>query len=78
MNNDLALPVAAEKDETVFPLVSLVVLAYNNVKYTRECVESIYRHSSQLNFELITVNNGSTDGTEEYFSSLPHKKKGQL
>lgn len=53
------------------PLVSIVVLAYNHLDYTRECVESIYRYTSNISFELITINNGSNDGTEEYFNSLP-------
>lgn len=60
------------------PLVSIVVLAYNHLEYTRQCVESILRHTSHINYELITVDNGSTDGTAEYFMSLPHSKKISL
>ncbi len=62
-------------EETSSPLVSLVVLAYNHLEYTKQCIESIYRYTSHLNFELITINNGSADGTEDYFNSLPNKKK---
>ena len=57
------------------PLVSLVVLAFNKLEYTRQCIESIYRYTSHISFELITINNGSTDGTAEYFESLPNAKK---
>lgn len=56
------------------PLVSIVILAYNHLKYTRECVESILKYTSHIDFELIAVNNGSTDGTKEYFDSLPRTK----
>ncbi|MDF2566854.1 MAG: hypothetical protein K0R90_310 [Oscillospiraceae bacterium] len=57
------------------PLVTIVVLAYNNLKYTKECVESLYQYTSHINFELITIDNGSSDGTKEYFDSLPNQTK---
>lgn len=57
------------------PLVSVVVLAYNHLDYTRQCIDSLFRYTTDVPYELITVNNGSTDGTEEYFNSLPHQKK---
>lgn len=53
------------------PLVSVVVLAYNNLDYTRQCVESILHSTAHLDYELITVDNGSTDGTKEYLESVP-------
>lgn len=62
-------------DENKKPLVSIVVLAYNHLKYTKLCIESIYKYTSHIKFELITVNNGSSDGTETYFNSLPNDKK---
>lgn len=62
-------------EETSTPLASIVVLSYNNLDYTRQCIESIYRYTSHIDFELITINNGSLDGTQEYFNSLEHKKK---
>ncbi len=55
--------------------VSVVILAYNQLPYTRLCIDSLYIYSSHIGFELITVNNGSTDGTREYFDSLPNEKK---
>lgn len=57
------------------PLVSVVILAYNNLDYTKLCIESLYKNSSHLDFELITINNGSTDGTREFFNSLANQKK---
>ena len=54
---------------------SLVVLAYNQLSYTKLCMDSIYKYSDDIDFEVITVNNGSSDGTREYFNSLPNKKK---
>ncbi|WAH37692.1 glycosyltransferase family 2 protein [Alicyclobacillus dauci] len=52
------------------PLVSIVILAYNKLEYTQLCISSILKFTSHINFELIAVNNGSSDGTKEYFDSL--------
>ena len=54
--------------------VSIVLLAYNNINYTRDCVESIIKHTNNIDYELILVDNGSTDGTKEYFESIPNAK----
>lgn len=57
--------------------VSIIVTAYNKLEYTKAAIESIYKYTdfSKGDVELITKNNGSTDGTQEYFESLPNKKK---
>ncbi|WP_455577158.1 glycosyltransferase family 2 protein [Anaerosinus sp.] len=68
-------------DETEYEYeVSIVVRAYNNLAYTKKAIESIFKYTNfkKLNAELITINNGSNDGTEEYFNSLPHTKKINL
>lgn len=63
------------KEETPPPLVSVLVLAYNHIDYTRQCIESLYKYTTDVDFELITINNGSTDETEQFFNSLPNEKK---
>lgn len=52
------------------PLVSVVVLAYNHLDCTRACIESIFRYTEGIDYELIAVDNGSSDGTKEYLGSL--------
>lgn len=56
--------------------LSINVLAYNKLDYTKRCVESLLQNIPEgLNYELILVNHGSTDGTKEYFESIrPHKQ----
>ena len=60
--------------------VSIVLCAYNKLEYTKAAVESIFAHTdfSDGRVELITINNGSDDGTREYFENLPHAKKVNL
>ena len=60
--------------------VSIVLCGYNKLEYTKAAVESIFAHTdfSDGRVELITINNGSDDGTREYFESLPHTKKINL
>jgi len=53
--------------------VSVVLLALNQVEYTRKCIESLQKNCHQ-ELEMILVNNGSTDGTAEYFDSVPGAK----
>ena len=50
-------------------LISIVIPAYNVSKYLRQCLSSIL-HQSAKNYQIIIVNDGSTDDTgkicEEY------------
>ncbi|MFQ2035811.1 glycosyltransferase [Aeromonas veronii] len=48
------------------PKVSIVVLTFNNLKLTKDCLESIERNTTYSNFEVILVDNASTDGTIDY------------
>lgn len=66
------------------PLVSVIVAAYNAQKYIRRCLDSILAQTMP-NFEVIAVNDGSTDGTpailDEYAAKDPrvrviHKPNG--
>ncbi|MDL2248523.1 glycosyltransferase [Tyzzerella sp. OttesenSCG-928-J15] len=60
--------------------VSIVVLIYNQLEYTKLCLDSIYRYTDLegMNVEIITIDNGSDEETTAYINSLPHKKKIRL
>lgn len=49
---------------------SITFACYNQVDYTRQCVESMLRHGLDLG-RLVAVDNGSTDATRDYLRSLP-------
>jgi GT2 family glycosyltransferase/glycosyltransferase involved in cell wall biosynthesis len=48
------------------PLVSVVVLTYNNLGFTRACLHSLVTESNWRNLEIIVVDNASSDGTPEF------------
>lgn len=44
-------------------ITSIVLVTYNKLAYTQACVESIRRHTAPGSYEIIAVDNGSTDET---------------
>ena len=44
-------------------LTSIIILTYNQLKYTKLCIESIRKFTYKNRYELIVVDNNSTDGT---------------
>lgn len=59
---------------SLYPLVSIVVLTYNQLDYTKKCINSIIEKTAYPNYELILVDNLSTDDTREYLKTLNHEK----
>jgi GT2 family glycosyltransferase len=49
---------------------SIIILTYNNLDYTRQCLDSIYEKTSHPEFELILVDNASQDGTPEFLEEF--------
>lgn len=52
-------------DRLCLPKVSVIVVTYNNIEYTRRCLESLELFSDWQNLELIVVDNASGDGTQD-------------
>ncbi|MDP4227071.1 MAG: glycosyltransferase family 2 protein [Bacteroidota bacterium] len=48
------------------PKVSLIILNWNGKEDTAECLESL-KHITYSNYEIILIDNGSTDGSVKYF-----------
>jgi glycosyltransferase involved in cell wall biosynthesis len=54
-------------------LASIIVLCCDQLDYTRLCLESVLRHTRSP-FELLLVDNGSTDGTRDYLDEVRRRR----
>jgi GT2 family glycosyltransferase len=50
--------------------VSIIVLCFNKLNYTIECIKSVLKNTTALNYEVIIVNNNSSDNTKNYLDSI--------
>ena len=48
--------------------VSIIIVNYNTLHITQDCLNSIFEKTRGLSFEVILVDNASSDGSIEYFS----------
>ncbi|MCY7763536.1 glycosyltransferase family 2 protein [Bacillus spizizenii] len=49
---------------------SIIVLTYNQLALTKQCLESIWKHTNNDCIEIIVVDNGSHDGTRDYLKQI--------
>lgn len=50
----------------IMPKVSIILVTYNNLDLTKECLESMEKFNNYENCEIIVVDNLSSDGTREF------------
>ena len=53
------------------PPITIIILTWNGLEYTRRCIESIRAHTHDIAYHLLVVDNGSSDGTLEWLRSQP-------
>tara|TARA_R110002012_G_scaffold321207_1_gene548151 strand:- start:8325 stop:9248 length:924 start_codon:yes stop_codon:yes gene_type:complete len=52
------------------PVISVLIPVYNDINRIEECINSLASQSSSPAFEVIIIDNGSTDGTYELLQKL--------
>lgn len=50
--------------------LSIIIINYNTKDMTRNCIESVVEHTTGLNYEIILIDNASSDGSAEYFENF--------
>ena len=64
-----------EELEKLFPLVSVIVLTYGHLDMTKACLSSLDQLTDYPNWELIVVDNASTDGTPGFLREYAHERE---
>jgi glycosyltransferase involved in cell wall biosynthesis len=64
------------------PKVSVCIIAYNQAKFIRQCLDSVIAQRTNFPFEVVVGDDASTDGTREiiadYASRYPHTVRALL
>ena len=51
--------------------ISIIITTYNQLRMTMECIEHIAKNTQNVKYEIILIENGSSDGTFEHFCDQP-------
>lgn len=52
---------------------SIVIVSYNTKKILDDCLKSVIKHTKNINYEIIVVDNGSQDGSVDLVKSYTKK-----
>ncbi|MDE8564477.1 glycosyltransferase [Anoxybacillus rupiensis] len=53
---------------------SIIILTHNQLNYTKQCIESIIKYTKEGSYDIIIVDNHSTDGTVEWLKEQNNLK----
>lgn len=54
--------------------ISVIIVNYNTKDITKQCLDSIYKWTRDVRFEVIVVDNNSNDGSKEMLECYPNIK----
>ncbi len=64
------LPADSKFQESKSKTVSIIIPVFNNVEYTKQCLKTLIENTPNNLYEVIIIDNGSTDGTKELLKCL--------
>ena len=53
--------------------LSIIIVSFNTKKLLIDCINSIRRHVGGLKYEVIIIDNGSSDGSTQAISNIKHQ-----
>lgn len=66
----LRIPTARKTSARSYKCASIIIVTYNGLAYTKMCLASLLGSDWRESDELIIIDNGSTDGTQEFLCEL--------
>jgi len=75
MRSTTALDDLTDIIKDAFPKVSIILVTYNNLTLTRQCIESLLRNTTHPNYEIIIIDNLSSDGSQDYLRQLAYHEQ---
>lgn len=51
-------------------IVSIIIISFNSEKYLGKCIESIYKNTGGLEYEIIVIDNASSDGSSGLIKNI--------
>lgn len=63
------------KSKSKLPLISIIILGYNKIEYSQKCIDSVLKNTNYENYELLFLDNASTDETSTIVESYGSKIK---
>jgi GT2 family glycosyltransferase len=64
--------------DAMYGKAAIVIVTWNNLDYTRQCIQSLLADQTWPNRKLIVVDNASTDGTVDYLTDLSEENENVL
>lgn len=52
------------------PIVSVLIVCYNKLDYTRRCIAALRQNTDPAQYEIIVVDNASSDATPQFLANL--------
>ncbi|UCH81556.1 MAG: glycosyltransferase [Nitrospiraceae bacterium] len=58
------------EEVVTYELVSIIIPVHNKIEFTIKCIENLARNTAYEPYEVIIIDNASSDGTREFLGSL--------